>query len=68
MSDNPRDPQSPQEMPVIEEEGNDLSRFVETGEGFAIVSEGSDDEGAIPVYDWDQKDPEVITEEQNLDQ
>ena len=38
----------------------DLSRFIEDGEGFSIVEEG---EGDLPVYDWDQRNEESLTQE-----
>ena len=44
----------------MSDEPTDLSRFEETGEGFEIVKEG---EGDLPVYDWEQKKEEQLTEE-----
>jgi hypothetical protein len=38
----------------------DMSRFQEDGAGFTIVEDG---EGDLPVYDWQQKQEEIITEE-----
>lgn len=46
--------------PLADPETTDLSRFIEDGEGFSVVEEG---EGDLPIYDWDQNDPETITDE-----
>ena len=44
--------------------GSDNSRFTETGEGFVLLDLGNEDED-LPVFDWDQNDPETITPEGN---
>lgn len=46
--------------PLADPEVTDLSRFIEDGEGFTLVEEG---DGDLPVYDWDQRQEEIITDE-----